>query len=263
MARSITNPLRDRLAAGKVAICMPLRFARTVNVAALAANAGCDAIYVDMQHSSITLDATAQICVAAFGIGVTPLVRVPNGQLGLIGQVLDAGAYGVIVPNVETVEQARAIVTAARLPPIGQRSIASMLPQLGYPLSMTAGIGETANALTFVAVMMESATGLANVEAIAALPGIDMIHVGIHDLCQDLGVPGEPDHPKILEAFRGVAETAKRHGRFLGVGGLAGAPELLRLYVEAGARFVSSGTDQSLFVAGAARQIAAVRAALS
>ena len=126
------NLARQKMAQNHLVLCMGLRQARTGDIGSIAASCGFDAIYVDMEHSPIGHDQTATICVAALGQGVTPLVRVPGHNPHDISRVLDGGAQGVILPHVNTAEQARAIVQAAKFPPSGHRSVMGANPALGW-----------------------------------------------------------------------------------------------------------------------------------
>src|SRR3954449_1445921 len=111
--------MKDRLAAGELVLCMNLRLARSVDIAMVAKAGGSDAPYVDMQHAPYSIETTATICAAALGIGITPLVRVPGHDPQWMSRVLDGGAQGVILPDVNTAAQAKAIVNACRFPPWG------------------------------------------------------------------------------------------------------------------------------------------------
>jgi 2-keto-3-deoxy-L-rhamnonate aldolase RhmA len=136
--RDRPGALKEKLAAGELVLCMNLRLARSVDIAMVAKAGGYDALYVDMQHAPYSIETTATICAAALGSGITPLVRVPNHDAQWMSRVLDGGAQGVILPDVNTSAQAEAIVSACRFPPLGKRSVIGLGPALGYrslPLS--------------------------------------------------------------------------------------------------------------------------------
>src|SRR3954454_1781996 len=120
--------MKEKLAAGELVLCMNLRLARSVDIAMVAKAGGYDALYVDMQHAPYSIETTATICAAAPGIGITPLVRVPNHDAQWMSRVLDGGAQGVILPDVNTRVQAEAIVSACRFPPLGKRSVMGLGP---------------------------------------------------------------------------------------------------------------------------------------
>jgi hypothetical protein len=124
--------MKEKLAAGELVLCMNLRLARSVDIAMVAKAGGYDALYVDMQHAPYSIETTATICAAALGIGITPLVRVPSHDPQWMSRVLDGGAQGVILPDVNTSAEAKTIVSACRFPPLGKRSVMGLGPALGY-----------------------------------------------------------------------------------------------------------------------------------
>ena len=243
---------KEKLALGKLVLCMGLRQARTVDVAMIAAQAGFDCVYVDMEHSPISLETTSLICAGCHGLGITPLVRPPSHGADWISRTLDGGAHGLIVPHVSNAAQARAIVAAARFPPLGSRSVMGPTPALGYKAMPLGETNRTLNAQTLLIVMIETPEGVERADEIAAIDGIDMLLIGSNDLCTELGIPGELRHPKLRAAYEAVARGCKKHGKSLGVGGIRGDAELQKQLVELGARFIIAGNDVS-YLAGAAR----------
>src|SRR5215831_13882367 len=126
------NGVKEKLARGEVVASMTVRLVRNVEIASIAATAGFDTLYIDVEHSSFSLETTSQICIAALGVGIAPFVRVPSHRPEHVGRVLDGGALGVIAPHVRSAEEARAVVRAAKFPPLGERSAAGALPHLRY-----------------------------------------------------------------------------------------------------------------------------------
>ncbi|MGE4167848.1 MAG: aldolase/citrate lyase family protein, partial [Xanthobacteraceae bacterium] len=104
----VRNRIKERMAAGEVALCMASRFARTADLGMIADAAGFDGFYIDMEHSPVSLDTAAAMCVAALPLGVTPMARIPGHEFDTAARLLDAGALGIICPQVETAEQAKA-----------------------------------------------------------------------------------------------------------------------------------------------------------
>jgi 2-keto-3-deoxy-L-rhamnonate aldolase RhmA len=210
--------------------------------------AGYDAIWVDLEHCGISLDATSQICSTALDLGMTPWVRVPEDDYGVIGRVLDGGALGIIAPRVETPEQAQRYLTACRFAPLGQRSQIAQLVQVGFQRMSISEMNELINDAVTVKVLIESRRGVDNVEAIAALPGIDIVAVGANDLSADLGHTGEPGHPDVIEACRHVIKAAMAHGKVAIIGGLADPEKLRSLYELGAAPYLFAGIDTDLFL---------------
>lgn len=255
----ITNRLRERLARGEIVVSLAVRLVRGVEIAQIAAAAGFDTLYVDLEHSAIGIESAGQICMAALAVGVTPLVRVPALTPEFIGRALDGGALGVIVPHVHSAAEARAVVRLARFPPLGSRSAGGNLPQFGFR-QVPASVGQPAlDAATMVVPMIESREALERIEEIVAVEGIDMVLVGSNDLTAELGIPGRFDHPLLHEAYERIIAAARRHGRHVGIGGLAGRPDLVARVLRMGARYVSAGADVALLAAACAEQVRALR----
>src|SRR5271165_6462500 len=254
------NLMKQKLGRGELALCLNLRLARSVDIAMVAKAGGYDALYVDMQHAPYSVETTATICAAALGIGITPLVRVPGHDGQWMSRILDGGAQGVIVPDVETRAQAEAVVRHCRFPPVGKRSVMGLGPALGYRAMPLGELSERLNADTVVIVMLETARGIDNAEAIAAVPGIDVLLIGSGDLTTDYGIPGQVDHPRLREAYERVAEACRAHGKVLGVGGIRHNVQLQGELIHLGARFVIAGTDVNYVLAGAHQDTTALRA---
>lgn len=261
MAATLRNAARERLAAGELALGIILRQARTVDIAPIMKSCGYDWLFLDLEHNSMDLDTAVQIAVAALGAGIAPVARVPSGQLWLATRFLDGGGLGIVVPHVDTPEEARRIAAALRYPPQGHRSVAGGLPHLGYA---KLGLAETCAAIdaaTFVIVMLETPTAIANAERIAAVSGIDALLIGTNDLAMEMGIPGAFADERIAAAYRAVCEACRAHGKFAGIGGIADEA-LLRRYIGMGVRVVLPGSDLSLMMAAAAERAAAMRACL-
>lgn len=252
----LRNHAKEKLAKGQPVYSMTVRLVRTVDIASIAYTAGFDSIYIDMEHSSFPLDAAGQICVAANQLGVTPLVRVPGPGIdpSFIGRVMDVGAMGVIIPGVESADEARSAVRAVKHAPLGDRSLAGAAPQLHYrPLPPHQTVREL-DAASMVVAMVESQDGLEAADAIAAVDGVDMVLVGANDLSVELGIAGQMDDPRIDEAYRHVIEVCQKHSTATGIGGLGGRPDLIRRYLELGAGYVSTGNDITFLGTAAAQK---------
>ena len=247
----LRNHAKEKLADGQRVYSMTVRLVRSIDIASIAHTAGFDSIYVDLEHSSFPLDALSQICMACNQLGVTPLVRVPGLDAALIGRVMDIGAMGVILPGVESADEARAAVRAVKHAPLGGRSLAGAAPQLHYrPLPPAQTVRELDRASMVVA-MIESRAGVTAAAEIAAVDGVDVLLVGANDLSVELGVAGQMDDPRVDAAFLHVLEVCQTQGKAAGIGGLGGRPDLIRKYQELGAGYVSTGNDISFLLAAA------------
>jgi 2-keto-3-deoxy-L-rhamnonate aldolase RhmA len=257
----LTNGARQRLDAGELALGVILRQARTVDIAPIMKSCGYDWLFLDLEHNSMDLDTAVQIAVAALGAGIAPVARVPAGQLWMATRFLDGGGLGIVMPHVDTAEEARAIAAALRYPPQGHRSVAGGLPHFGYA---KVGLAETCaaiNAATLVVVMLETPIAIANAAAIAAVPGIDSLLIGTNDLAMELGIPGSFGDERIAAAYQAVCDACRAHGKAAGVGGIADEA-LLRRYIGMGVRLVLPGSDLAFMSRTATETAAAMRACL-
>jgi 2-keto-3-deoxy-L-rhamnonate aldolase RhmA len=254
----VRNPLKEKLARGEVVASMTVRLVTGVEIARIAKTAGFDTLYIDLEHCTFTLESTAQICLMASALGVTPLVRVPANTPEFITRVLDGGAMGVIAPHVRSAAQATAVVKAAKFTPLGDRSANGSLPQVHYRSFPAEQANRALNDATMVVVMMEAIDALEHVEEIAAVQGLDMMLIGTNDLTAEWGIPGQYDDPRVEAAYARTIAACKKHGKHVGVGGLASRPDLVKKFVEMGARYVSTGTDLGFLAAACAAKAKAV-----
>jgi 4-hydroxy-2-oxoheptanedioate aldolase len=228
---------------------MTVRLVRGIEIARIAATAGFDSLYVDVEHSSFSLETTGQICMAALEAGIAPFVRVPANTPEYISRVLDGGALGVIAPHIGSAAEARAVVKAAKYPPLGERSNAGTLPHLHFRTFPAAEANAAMNDATMVIVQFESAAALAQADEIVAVDGVDMVLIGLNDLLADWGIPGQYDDPRVREVYGKVIAACRKRGKHCGVGGLASRPDLAAEFVRLGARYVSTGTDLAFLLA--------------
>lgn len=221
------------------------------------ARAGYPSVTLDMQHGFYDYQDVLMGVGAAASAGASTLVRVPFDDMATPPRCLDAGAAGLLIPMVNTAEEARRVVAATRYPPVGQRSWGPnrglALSNLPPPQYLAA-----ANKLTFVFAMIETETALANIDAIAGTEGIDGLFVGPFDLGVSLtsGKVLDPGQEVVIAAMKTVAEACKRHGKTAGAH--AGNDDLARSYLAMGYRFLSLGLDMNFIKAGAEGALARV-----
>ncbi len=257
MAAVVNHALRQ-LHEGKLAIGLGLRQARTVDIAQICKTAGFDWLFIDREHSSIGLDTAAQIAAASLAVGITPVVRVPGYEHYHSTRMLDNGAQGVVVPHVDTAEQAKRIADFCRFPPVGHRSMGGGLQQTGFAPMPIGEVARVVNEETLVVVMIESPQGVENCEAIAAVPGVDALLIGTNDLCFEMGIPGSFTDQRVVDAYTKVIAACRKHGKFPGMGGMY-TPELLERYIGMGARLILAGSDFSFLMQGATQRASLVR----
>lgn len=258
-AREQSSPTRSvtaRLRAGEPIVQLGLRNARTSEIVRMASGAGYDLIWVDLEHSSMSIDCAAALAATATDLGMISWVRVPEREYGVIGRLLDCGCGGIISPKIETAEQARTAVDACRFPPLGQRSAIGILPHYGYAKMPAAVLSARANDDVVLQVLIESAEGIANIDDIAAVAGVDIIGIGTNDLTADYGCPGDVRDPRIAEAFASVAAAARRHGKIAVIGGIADDAHWRELLAIGFAPLIFAGIDTDIIAAALTQRAA-------
>jgi 4-hydroxy-2-oxoheptanedioate aldolase len=244
--------LMERLARGRPVAALGVRSSRTAEIARIANSTGHQAIWVDMEHSTMSVDTAAMICASALDLGLVPFIRPPERDLGIIGRLLDGGALGIIAPRIETAEQARDLVAACKFPPLGHRSAISTLPHVGFRAIPVGELNTLMNSATIVKVLIESPLGIENIGSIATVPGVDLIGIGTNDLTAEMGIPGEFRHPDVRRAHEAALAACQHLGKPLAIGGIgdiAYAAELIRM---GAAPLLFTGIDTDLLL-GAAR----------
>jgi 2-keto-3-deoxy-L-rhamnonate aldolase RhmA len=251
------NPVKQRLAQGeRVFGTMVFEFF-SPGMPQIAKVAGAEFILFDMEHTALDLSEVKRLVASCRGIGLPPYVRVPATDYHFIAQALDAGAMGIMVPMVETAEQAAFIVSCTRYPPAGRRGAAFGFAHDDYTGGDIVAKIDAAHARTLVMALIETERGAANVDAIAAVPGIDVLWLGHFDLTNFMGIPGQFTHPRYLANVDAIVAAARRHGKAAGV--LAADVQWGRDYLAKGFRAVAYGVDHLLFQKALADGIAALR----
>jgi 2-dehydro-3-deoxyglucarate aldolase/4-hydroxy-2-oxoheptanedioate aldolase len=253
------NPVKAKLAAGGSAFgTMAFEFF-TPGYPQAAKAAGAEFALFDMEHSGVGVETVKNQIQLCRGIGLVPMVRVPAGHYHFIARMLDSGAMGIMVPMVETVEQARHIVSCTRYPPHGRRGaafgVAGHDDYAGGPVREKIA---AANARTMVICLIETAKGIENVDAIAAVPGVDVCWLGHFDLTNFLGIPAQFDHPRYLAGVDAILAACRRHRKIPGF--MASDRAWAETYQAKGFRMVAYGVDVNLMQAALADGIKALRA---
>jgi 2-keto-3-deoxy-L-rhamnonate aldolase RhmA len=189
----------------------------TRGIAKLLESADLDFVVYDMEHSGIEIDRIFDLIAWSKAAPYSPFVRVPQGMYHFLARVMDAGAHGVMVGNVETPEQARDIVNAVKYAPLGKRGVALGTAHNDYVMPDPAAYFKEINESSVVICQIESETGVRNAEAIAATSGVDCLWIGHFDLSQSMGIPAQFHNERFLDAMRAVVSAARRHGRLLGI----------------------------------------------
>lgn len=251
----LRTDIMKNLRSGVPVLGLGIRSARTAEVVRMAKAARYDVIWIDMEHSGISLDAIAAMSATALDLGLQAWVRVPERDYGAIGRVLDGGATGIIVPRIETVEQALDAAMAVRFAPHGQRSQLATLPQVGYQKLHPRDMNAQVDAGIVLQVLIETARGVACADAIAAVAGVDIVSIGANDLSADLGVVGQATHPLVIDACKTVLRAARRHNKVAIVGGMGHGKEHAQLLGEGMAPFIFAGIDSDLMLDAMRRKV--------
>lgn len=253
------NPVKKTLAAGGRAFGAMIFEFFTPGMPRLLKNAGAQFALYCMEHTGASFETLKPQLALCRALGVVPLVRVPATEYDLVARALDCGALGVMVPLVDSAAQAEYIVSCTRYPPAGGRRGAAF----GFAHDDYAGGDVVAKMRmihdrTLVIAMIETKSGLENVAAIAAVPGVDALWLGHFDLSNFLGIPGEFSHPVFRDAIRRIVAAADAHGKAAGY--MAADAALGREYLAHGFRLLATGTDQGILQEAIRAQIATMSA---
>jgi 2-keto-3-deoxy-L-rhamnonate aldolase RhmA len=243
MAARDPDSVVRRLAAGDPCFSFGIRNARSPDIVRIAASCGYDVLWIDLEHSTMSLDAASAMAMVARDLGVAAWTRIPEGSLGQVGQLLDGGAAGIIVPHIATATDAEAAVAACRYPPRGGRSQNALLPQFGFARLPAEERLQRANSATVVQLLIETPEGVGKIEQIACVDGVDIIALGLNDLSAAVGRPGRVRDPEILSMCRHAIAAARSYGRPLVVGGVADTDHFGELLEMGVAPLVFAGID--------------------
>jgi len=249
-APKIRNTAREKMEAGGLALGVGLRQARTPDIAKMMKTCGYDWLFIDMEHNTMPLDTAIGIANAAQDAGIAPIVRVPGYEHWLASKALDGGALGIVFPHVDSAEQAARCASFCRYPPVGKRSVAGAPPQLDFRTYPQAQANQAVNEALLIVTMIESPAGLDEVEKMAAVPGVDAILIGTNDLCLEMGLPGQIDHPRVKAAYERVIAACRANGKFAGMGGVYN-PAIMQGYIEMGMQLILAGNDSALLMQAA------------
>lgn len=240
------NPVRKLLRDGKPVIGATITVA-SADAAAQAANLGFDFLWIEMEHSPITLETARNMILATRGLKAIPFIRVPVNEFWTAKRALDAGALGVIFPFTSTPELARQAVAACKYPPAGRRGAGPGLATFRWPAPE--GYYDFSDRNAMVIVIIEEARAVEQIEEIASTPGVDAMFIGTNDLSFSYGFRGRQDEPKVQEAIGKIVAAAQRHK--VPLGRPASTPEQIARYVKEGFQFIQGPSELALAAAGA------------
>jgi 2-dehydro-3-deoxyglucarate aldolase/4-hydroxy-2-oxoheptanedioate aldolase len=251
------NRCKQRMAEGKVPVGHMIGEFGTRGIAQILETADLDFVIIDTEHGAFTIAQLADLAAWFKTTPIAPFVRVPQVEYHLIARALDAGLLGIMVPNVKTAAQAKAIVDAAKYAPLGDRGIILGNAQTDYKGVVPAAFLQKSNETTTIICQIESVEGLENLEAIAATPGVDVLWVGHFDLTNSMGIPGQFNDQRFLDALKRVVDVAGNYGLGAGIqpGSVAQAQEWMAL----GYNVISYGIDFAVYAGAMQQAVAQVR----
>jgi len=254
------SSLKARLKKGDLVVGLMISELRNPNFVHMLALNGYDFFILDNEHGAYSPETVSDNIAGARGAGITPIVRIPEIRRETILKPLDSGAAGLLVPQVNTVEQAKEVIYHAKYPPMGNRGVALRRPHNLYCDVVPTDYLRQANEETLIAVQAETPQAIQNLEEIVAVPGIDVVFIGPFDLSVSLGIPGEVNHPREIEAIDKVIEISRRRGVGVGIQ-LFDVPSI-QSWVRKGMRMISYNSDSAILAKAAAAGVAEIRKAL-
>jgi 2-keto-3-deoxy-L-rhamnonate aldolase RhmA len=245
-----SNPLRAALEAGQVQVGTWINLVRNPAVLVLLQSAGLDYARVDMEHSSPSMETVADMAVLARALGFPLIVRPPEGNREWITRLLDAGVWGLHIPQVDTPEIANRVAQATRYAPHGDRGMMAFGPGHDYATSPPAHERlRHLNEQVYVTAMLESAEAFSHLDEIVATPGIDAFTIGPTDLAQDLGVFGTPSQAAVLDDHRRrLITSAQNHGKDVAM--LVDTLDEAERWISEGVKLIAYSSDAGVLHAG-------------
>ncbi|UZJ50694.1 hypothetical protein CBS101457_000014 [Exobasidium rhododendri] len=215
----VENPrlkMLNKLQAGEYPL-MTFMAIPSVRHAQIIALTGLDGVIIDCEHGHISDDSMHNSVAAISALGVSPIIRIRGPAPDIIKRALDTGAHGIMVPQINTAEEARQIIQHSKFPPQGNRGQGSAFPAIAHGLT-TPEYMLSANQTILTMIQIETVAGVENVDAICAVPGVDMVFIGPNDLAQSLlgYVPARGDEPEFVAAIEKIVGAAKKHGKWVG-----------------------------------------------
>ena len=237
--------LKKRLQQGEVVVG-PFVIVPSVPLIDTLGYAGMDFCIIDTEHGPVSAESAADLVIAAQGTGVAPIIRVGENDERLILRTLDIGADGVQVPQINTIEDAKKVINAAKYAPVGARGMSVFTRAGDYYLNKGVGHTDRQNDETMIVVHIEGQRGLDNLDEIMTVEGIDVLFLGPYDISQSLGVPGEVRSEKVETALKEATAKARAQGR--AVGSYAKDVEMGKWLIDLGVQYVSINVDVTIYM---------------
>lgn len=252
------NHVKAALRAGEVQIGTWVHTLAVPQLPQLLATAGFDFVYIDMEHSSFSIQTVGELCFGALQAGLVPIVRPSGHDHHLVSRPVDNGAFGVLMPHVDTPADAHAAVLAVKFPPLGERGSQPPNVHSNFTRTNAAEYMAAANEQTMVMVQIESPQAVARIDEILGVAGVDGAVIGRGDLSAALGVSGQRDHPEVLAAVETLIAACERHARFPGL--LVQGVEEAQHWISKGVRMVAYASEATILRDAAELAIRTIRA---
>ena len=254
--------LREQLAAGKRVYGVALEGFGHPKWPRLFSQLGVDFVFLDNEHNPLNRETCAWAAQAYAANGIAPLLRIPEPSGTLAAMILDAGAHGVIVPYVETVDQVRDLVGAVKYRPLKGAALRHAVATGEFPNDEVARYLQQFNRDAVLVIMIESMAGVANLPELLDVRGVDAVLIGPHDFSVSHGVPEQFDHPVFVTALQSVIRLCRERGVAVGTHHLAGSPERERQWIEWGCNLIMHKSDTAYIVEGIAGELGALKETL-
>jgi 4-hydroxy-2-oxoheptanedioate aldolase len=243
------NKIKSALKEGKAVIGTFVKMTDPCTVE-LIANAGFDFIAIDNEHTTMNRETMVNLIRAADASGIVATVRVRENSPAQILQALDAGAFGVMIPETSSKEEVQLVVDRTKYAPLGNRGYSASQRSANYSNMNPTEYARLSNENTMVVVYCETAEAIRNLDDMQTVDGVDVVFVGPFDLTQALGVIGEPGHPKVIEAIDMIVKKVQAAGKAAGI--IAPNATVAKRLIEQGFRYIVLGSDQA-FIQGMGR----------
>ena len=240
------NHVKHALKEGQLQLGTGFGQFRSPEIPRMLAAAGFRWAFIDIEHGGFDLETVQDICRVSGLAGLCPIVRVADLQYALIARALDCGAQGIIFPRVESPELLEKAISWTKFPPVGIRGFGLTPIQTDYESATFSQIIEHMNANTMVIFQIETRRAVEMRDELLSVPGIDAVMIGPADLSISLGVPGEFQHPKMVEAMEAVRDSCDRHG--VAPGTQTRSPALAQFWKQRGMRFLGCSNDASMLL---------------
>ncbi|MDR5726635.1 MAG: aldolase/citrate lyase family protein [Terriglobia bacterium] len=254
------NPFRQRLQRGDVVLGQMVLELFTPGIGPMLAACGMEFVIFDMEHGRCDISLLAEMIASCRGSDIVPIARIPDVSFRPLSRVLDIGARGVMVPRVETREQAQDIVAQLKYAPQGRRGVALGIAHDLYQAGDRSAFAKI-NEDIVVILLLETEKAFENLEDIVSVPGVDIAWMGHYDLTVSMGIPAQFDHPRFLTAMDSLISVCRRHG--VAPGFLPPTAESAVHWIQKGFRAISLGSDIGVFLEALRRFRASVSESIS